>query len=150
MKYLKLYENITELKNLIEHLSKMFSDIGVRCSTIYNEYNKIKEYTLRCRSINLITDEYGCSRFQDLFEIELTQNIDYSTTSYIISIKIIYDYDSLSNFVIDYFKGIEGLTIIDDFIKFSRYIINEDINILIKKISKNDFELKYNTNKFNI
>jgi len=150
MKYLKKYENIEynsieELKKLIEHIKNMFSEMNLMCSLRYYEYNYIKGYKLICKTEKGFINDEGFGVFPDLFEIEVN-----TTHSGYLSIKRNIDDNSLADFIVPYFKTIDGLSIMEDYNTFIGFKIIDNIDTIIKRIYIDDFNLKYDVKKFNI
>ena len=142
MKYLKRFESTDnysyehELKKLLSHLAKVFSELGFNYNNYYDRgrYETIFDKDSK-RAFNIFVDPYDKA-------LQLTLSVEYQ-------------------YIYDYFKTISGLVEngstpvnIPSMNIYVKYIINFNIkgkpSKLIKKFSKEDFEMKMNSNKYNL
>ena len=143
MKYLKRFESLSdeykyeyEIKKLLTHIIKVFVELGFDYNNWYDrgEYETIfkKDST---RAFNITINPY-----RKTLKLELSYNYQY---------------------MYDYFKSLSGLVetsstpvIMRSMNMYVKHIINFDIkwkpSKLIKQISKEDFEMKMNSNKYNL
>lgn len=150
MKYLKKFESkdiksITDLKKLIEHISKLFTELDLHCVLNYLEYLNIKEYTLSIFSKNKDIDFENNWIFKKIFSIDVN-----TTHDGCIILNNLVDYDTLYDFVKIYFNTIDGLEMMADFSAYVKFYIVGDVNDIIKRITKDDFQMKYYSKKYNI
>jgi len=131
MKYIKLFENqdnIDICKMLLSHLTNTFEEIGY-------DYNNYLVYGLYETEF----DKNKENLFKFIYDAHTKQ----------FSIRL-FDMADEVLFIPEYFKTITGLKF-QDTKYFNRYIYDIiDIDKAIEQISKEDFELKFTSNKYNI
>ena len=132
MKYIKLFENqdnIDICKMLLSHLTKVFNQLD------YDYYNYLV--------YGLYETEFQDSNKENLFKFI------YDPYTKHFSIRLFDSTDEVL-FIPEYFKTITGLKF-QDTKYFNRYIYDIlDVDKAIEQISKEDFELKFTSNKYNI
>ena len=139
MKYLKKYENINprldDLKKLLDHLTKVIKRFGYDYSNFFEHFKYEVEFRNEKELVFTIEGDFSVSL------IYLSVNLRIGSFD-----------DDLSKFFSEYFKTIDGLTLYNESSSFfvTTFRIDGDVNEIIKQITKEDIEMKYQGNKFNI
>ena len=139
MKYLKLYEEITntrlpDLKKLLDHLVEVFTNIG------YYHNNFLSDEL----ETHFVTKDSG-SRIFDLLG-------DYSSAFIIIKIIIRIASNATDKQIPEYFKTIDGLKLYSedkDWYSTTFQIVG-DVDDIISQITKEDIETKIESIKYNL
>jgi len=141
MKYIKKYEDlnlahefdINESKRLLSHLIKIFNEIGYDNSNYYDRGKHESEFFENSHFLFLISVE---AKYQKILSI---------------TISILGNRNETVSFIPKYFDSISGLKKLHNSLSdVFDYEIIGDVDDIIDQISTDNFEIKINSNKYNL
>lgn len=150
MKYLRIYEHFLNnkdvLKKLHSHIISIINEFG------YTHENYLDSGTWETEFYRGEDSTYSfCFKFK----------IDTFSKNHFIKMIIVMSLrneDPFATFIVDYLKTIKGIKVIKEEYNIGSLLVNDvefkildkDVDKIIKRITKEDIELKLNSNKYNL
>jgi hypothetical protein len=144
MRYIKTYEDSENIEELKKDLKKLLLHIRRILNNYYSSTVDFgdDQYSIYFSNISVPTQRV----------IDIQGEFSSSLTFLSITLRIGSIYDDFPKFLQEYFKTISGLELYNESPSFynTQFKITGDMDDIINQISKEDIEIKSNSNKYNI